>query len=358
MLSVLDALQQKGCNFGIVAIAQPVGRLADALAERGIPLRSWSICDDSGLRRSQAEIEASLNDVIASIQPDLVHANSLAMGRLLGRLAGQLGIPTSGHLRDIIKLSAAAVADLNQNQRLVAVSAATCAYHVSQGVEERRLCVIHNGVDLNRFQPRSPTGWLHGELGIDRSARLMACIGQIGLRKGQDVLAAAAPDIVAQVPDAHFLLIGERTSQKTESIEFEQAIHRRFAEAGLSDRLHALGHREDVADILSEIDLLVHPANQEPFGRVLLEASAAGVSIVATDVGGTSEIVVDGLTGLLVPPRNSSALAKAVTEIVSDQTKSFQFRENARRRAVSEFSNVVAADRLSRVWHDLIVGRK
>ena len=186
----------------------------------------------------------------------------------------------------------------------------------------------------------------------------MACIGQIGLRKGQDVLAAAAPDIVAQVPDAHFLLIGERTSQKTESIEFEQAIHRRFAEAGLSDRLHALGHREDVADILSEIDLLVHPANQEPFGRVLLEASAAGVSIVATDVGGTSEIVVDGLTGLLVPPRNSSALAKAVTEIVSDQTKSFQFRENARRRAVSEFSNVVAADRLSRVWHDLIVGRK
>ncbi len=354
MMAVLDWIKTNDPSFESVAIGPGIGRLADALRERQIPLHDWSLNDPSGVRRPAEEIENSLRLLIKSIKPDLVHANSLAMGRLLGRVAAYLDMPTTGHLRDIIKLSATAIGDLNRNRKLVAVSEATRNFHVGQGLDERRIVVVRNGINLDQFQPRYRTGWLHAELGLNRESVLIACIGQIGLRKGQDILAAAAPEILKQVPTVHFLLIGERTSQKAESIEFEQTIRRRFEEAGLTDHLHLLGSREDVAEILSEIDLLVHPANQEPFGRVLLEASAAGVPIVATDVGGTPEIVLDGVTGHLVPPKDPIALTEAVIKSLTDKTESQHFREAARERATHEFSINVAAQKLSAFWNAVL----
>ncbi len=354
MLAVLDELKANDSRIEFVAIGPGIGRLADALRKRQIPLHDWSLNDLSEVRRPADEIENSLCLLIKSIKPDLVHANSLAMGRLLGRFASRLQLPTSAHLRDIIKLSAAAIADLNRNQKLVAVSEATRSFHVGQGLNENRLAVVHNGIDLDQFQPRSPTGWLHADLGLNRESVLIACIGQIGLRKGQDTLAAATPDIVKHVPTAHFLLIGERTSRKAESIEFEQTIRHRFDEAGLADHLHVLGNREDIAEILGEIDLLVHPANQEPFGRVLLEATAAGVPIVATNVGGTSEIVLDGVTGRLIPPKDPVALGDAVIKSLTDKTESQHFRLAARNRAIHEFSINIAAQKLSAFWNEIL----
>jgi glycosyltransferase involved in cell wall biosynthesis len=354
MLAVLDRLKANDSRIEFVAIGPGFGRLANALRKSEIPLHVWSLNDPSGVRRRAEEIETSLCQLIESIKPDLVHANSLAMGRLLGRISARIEASTTGHLRDIIKLSAAAVADLNRNLKLVAVSEATRSFHVGQGLDERRLVVIHNGVDLDQFRPRSRTGWLHAELGLNRESLLIACIGQIGLRKGQDILAAATADIVKHFPTAHFLLIGERTSQKPESIEFEQTIRRRFEDAGLADHLHLIGSREDVAEILGEIDLLVHPANQEPFGRVLLEASAAGVPIVATNVGGTSEIVLDGVTGGLIPPKNPVALAEAVIKSLTNKAESQYFRQTARERAVRDFSINVAARKLSTFWNEIL----
>ena len=132
--------------------------------------------------------------------------------------------------------------------------------------------------------------------------------------------------------------VGERSSRKAESVEFEAALHRAFEVAGISDRLHLLGNRNDVHLLLNEVDVLVHPAHQEPFGRVLLEASADGVPIVATDVGGTSEIIVDGMTGLLVPRADPKALAMSVVRILTDREAADRLGKAARQRAVDHFS--------------------
>lgn len=355
MLAALDWLQQQKTRFEFVAIAAPTGRLADALQERGIAVRGWSPRDAHQDRRSASDIESSLHEVVSSLQPHLLHANSLAMGRLVGRLADRLDIPTTTHLRDIIKLSSAAVADLNRNARLVAVSKATRDFHVAQGIRDSQVAVVTNGIDLEQFRPRTSVGRLHEELGLPYpGAKLVATIGQIGLRKGQDVLAAAAAAIVGQVPDAHFVLIGERTSQKEESIEFERAVSRTFALSGRVDRLHLLGHRDDVATLLNDVDLLIHSANQEPFGRVLLEASAAAVPIVATDVGGTAEIVLNNVTGLLVPARDATALANAAIAILTDTAKANRFRLAARERAVEQFPIALSAERLGNVWSGVL----
>ena len=284
----------------------------------------------------------------------MLHANSLAMGRLAGRVANRLTIPTISHLRDILKLSNASIADLNRNRRLIAVSNATREFHVARGLDAKRVVVVRNGLDLECFQPRAATGWLHDELNLPRSAKLLVTIGQIGLRKGQDVLAAAAPAIVREQPDAHFVLVGERSSTKEESIAFERAIIDRFAQLDLADRLHRLGTRHDVPNLLTEITLLVHPAHQEPFGRVLLEAAACGVPVVATNVGGTSEIVVDGETGRLVPARDSSMLALAVNEVLADEQTRHRMSVAARVRAVREFDIAQAAHLLADQWRGVL----
>ena len=197
--------------------------------------------------------------------------NSLAMGRLLGALGDDVGVSRIAHLRDIIRLSQAAVDDLNRNDRLIAVSHATREFHVAQRLNAGQTTVIYNGVDCTTFQPRESTGALKRELGLPDDAFLILTVGQIGLRKGQDVLAEAAVnlDAVEQQPagrDLHYVVVGERNSAKPESVEFERNLTKRFEAAGMTDRLHLLGYRSDVARLMNEADLLAHPAHQEPAG--------------------------------------------------------------------------------------------
>ena len=136
------------------------------------------------------------------------------MGRLSGPVAADCGLPSIAHLRDIIRLSAQAVADLNRHRRLLAVSAATREFHVAGGLDAEKTRVLYNGVDLGEFRPRPPTGYIHREIGLPPDALLIGTIGQIGLRKGQDTLLEAAAVVAERCSAAHFLIIGERNSDK------------------------------------------------------------------------------------------------------------------------------------------------
>ncbi|MBT4864950.1 MAG: glycosyltransferase, partial [Planctomycetaceae bacterium] len=197
------------------------------------------------------------------------------------------------------------------------------------------------------------TGELKRELGLPDDAFLVATIGQIGLRKGQDVLAEAAVRAARNSPSVHFLLVGVRNSSKQESIDFESDLIARFESAGLSDRLYRLGYRDDVAQIMNEADLLVHPAHQEPLGRVLLEAAASGLPIIATDVGGTSEIVEDGNSARLIPPNDPALLSSAITELRSDEVLRERLAASARNRAEAVFDIDTAARALCGVWGEI-----
>lgn len=351
MLTVIDRIDR--AEFHLAAIAPESGPLADALRERGIallPLRLWN---ERGARLPRDEAAGNLLSAICDLSPDVVHANSLAMGRLTGAIAGKIRVPAVAHLRDILKLSRAAVADLNRNRLLIAVSQATRDFHVDQGIDAARTRVLYNGVDCRRFCPRDSTGRLKRELGVSDGAFLVVTIGQIGLRKGQDVLAEAAVVAARRLPNVHYLLLGQRHSAKRESVEFERNVVHRFDEAGLGDRLHRLGYRNDVAWIMNEADLLVHPAHQEPLGRVLLEAAAAGLPIVATQVGGTPEIVEDGASARLVPPGDPEALAEAIVELRFDAAQRRRLAAQARVRAESTFDANRAAADLSEVWTEV-----
>jgi glycosyltransferase involved in cell wall biosynthesis len=295
-----------------------------------------------------------LADVLRHRRPALLHANSLSMGRLSGPVAADVGLPSIAHLRDIIGLSAQAIGDLNCHRRLLAVSEATRDFHLSQGLDGEKTHVLYNGVDLDQFCPRPPTGYLHRELGLPADVQLVGNIGQLGLRKGQDVLLRAAGLIAERVPDSHFLIIGERNSDKDESRQFEQSL-RDSACGALAGRVHFLGRRSDVPLLLNELTLLVHTARQEPLGRVLLEAAAVGRAVVATDVGGTREIFpVESGAARLVTANDADGLASTLLEVLENRELRGGLAVAARRRAEEQFDVRQAADGLMRHYRAAI----
>jgi glycosyltransferase involved in cell wall biosynthesis len=239
--------------------------------------------------------------------------------------------------------------------RLVAVSHATRVFHVEQGIDAAKCVVVYNGVDLDEFRPQAATGYLHRELGLVPAARLVATIGQVGMRKGTDVALAAATQWAAELPDVHWLVVGERTSKKGEAHELEQRLHAVSAEPPLAGRVHFLGTRDDVSQLLPECALLVHAARQEPLGRVLLEAAACGLAVVATDVGGTREIFPTEADGaLLVPQDNPTALAAAVQAVLCDPARRRALGEAGRRRIEAAFNIHLAAARLIDLYRSVL----
>lgn len=353
MLAVLDRLPRD--RFKVSALAPSSGMLSHELRKRAVNVVPFDLRDATGSRLPADVVRQRLIQAIHDVSPDVVHANSLAMGRLVGSIANKIDAPSIAHLRDIIGLSAAAVRDLNRNTVLIAVSHAACDFHVGQGVEAERVRVLYNGVDGADFQPRPTTGRLRRELNLDDDAFLIATIGQIGLRKGLNVLAAAAVEIAAKVKSnsLHFLLVGERFSTKAESVDFDDQLTRTFESAGLGDHLHRLGFREDVAGLMNECDLLAHPAHQEPLGRVLLEAGAAGLPIVATSVGGTPEVLTDGVHAQLTPPNAPESLSAAILEMFENAPLRNRMANAARERIVSDFNIETAAAILVELWNNI-----
>ena len=353
MFSTLATVRRAGLKVQVAA--PPNGPLADELASAGIDVLPFRTDRSEGGRRSQDELRDQLREIIAQADVDLLHANSLAMSRLSGPVVADCNLPSIGHLRDIMRVSHQAMADLNCHRRLLAVSEATRQYHVAAGLDETKTDVLHNGVDLGRFRPGRRDGYLHRELQLSAESLLVGAIGQVTLRKGVDRWLEAARQTARRFPAAHFVLVGQRHSDKAEVLAIEASLHVASKEGELSGRLHWLGRRDDVARLLGELDVLVHAARQEPLGRVLLEAAATGTPIVATEVGGAREIFPTASeAAILVPPDDAEALAEATCGLLADRLRRQQLGNAARRRAEEAFDVEHSARCLVRHYQEVL----
>jgi glycosyltransferase involved in cell wall biosynthesis len=362
-LATLDGVRDAG--FEICVACPPTGRLAETLADRRVPVVPFSLRDSLGQRPPLKDLRAKLESVMTRQRPDLFHANSLSMSRLAGPVVEEIVVPSIGHLRDIVRLSGAVIADLNRHTRLLAVSRATRDFHVNAGVDASKTHVLHNGVCLREFRPREPNGFLHRELGLPGDARLIAGIGQVGVRKGFDLVLRTLRQVISHLPQVHCLIIGQRHSEKAEAVDFETLLHRTAREPPLAGRVHFLGWRSDIAAILNELTLLVHAARQEPFGRVLLEAAAAGVPVVATDVGGTREVFGQDSTeapirqpaALLVPGDDVDALTGAILQILKSPDLAGRLAVAGRNRASQSLDIRQSTEHLLRHYREVLEER-
>ncbi len=353
ILAALPAIAADG--FDVTIAAPPRGPLAAELPRRGITHLPWRTHDEHGQRHPLSQLRTDLDELLRQLAPNLLHANSLSTSRISGPVAAQTNTRSIGHLRDILKLAPQAITDLNLHTRLLAVSLATRDYHVAQGLTAAKCKVIHNGVDLAEFCPRPRNGNLRRELGLPQNAFCAVIVGQIGLRKGTDVAFQAAQKLAPEFTDLHWLVVGERTSTKDESLKFEANLRSTATQPPLAGHIHFLGSRTDMPTLLPECDLLVHAARQEPLGRVLLEAAAAGLAIVATDVGGTREIFpTQANAAILVSPDSPLDLATAIRELLLNEPVRAALGHTARRRAESAFDIRHAAANLIAHYREVL----
>lgn len=231
---------------------------------------------------------------------------------------------------------------------VVANAEAVRQWLIDQGYDESRITVIRNGVDMRRFAVPGDGPRIRAELGVPPRAPLVAVVSRLSRTKGLEDFLEAAADVARAVPEARFLVVGEGTFKES---GYQRDLAARANRLGLGDRVVFTGLRLDVPELLSEVAVSVLPSLSEGLSNTLLESLAAGVPTVATRVGGNSEAVEDGVTGLLVPPRQPGALARAVRRLLQDQELAGRFGVAARQRAVKHFS----FERMIRETEDLYV---
>lgn len=352
-LAIAARLIERGWKF--IAAVPRESPFESALAKLDIANVGFQLFDSNGVRNSQEAIRELCCEIIQGTHPGVVHCNSLSTSRLLGPVTQRLNLPSVGYVRDIVKLSQTAVADVNRVDRIVAVSNATCNWHIAQGIDAQKTVVIYNAVDTNRFHPNLSFSSLESELGLLPADQVLLFVGQIGMRKGIETLLEAFRLIHDRIQGVHLLIVGQRNSHKREAIEYEKQT-RDFAAAISNDssRILWLGRRPDVEVLMNRADLLVHAANQEPLGRVLLEAAACGLPFVATDVGGTREILA-GLEvfDLMVPAKSPSRLADRVIALLQDKEQKSVISKKLVEIAETRFSVELGAERLNDVYYGL-----
>lgn len=345
LLSILPSMMSVG--WRPIVLGPAGGDLAARVQKTGAEYDIWDVTDRAGRKRPLEELRTELPQLLERHRADIVHANSLSMSRVLGPVETPGAIKV-GHLRDILKLNRRVISDLNQLDGRIAVSNATRDFHVAQGLLGESTRVIYNGVHPAIFFPGEPTGYLHRELNLPREKQLFAIIGQIGMRKGIEI----ALEAFTSHGQAHLLVIGDRFSQKDEAIEYEASLRQIVAERGLTGDVTFLPFRHDLPQLLRELTALVHAARQEPLGRVLLEAAATGLPVVATDAGGTREIFGDDAAEN-VPIDDVDAMAGALDRLIFDPAYRAQLGGKAQQRS-GLFTPGESAAQIERYYRDLL----
>jgi glycosyltransferase involved in cell wall biosynthesis len=222
-----------------------------------------------------------------------------------------------------------------------------------------RLEVIDNPFDLAKLDP----GQIDREaartrLALPRDAVVLGLVGQITPWKGQEEAVRALARVRCTHASALLLIVGETKFVASATRHDNRAYFRRLqeivADLRLGDAVRFLGEREDVPQILRACDVALVPSWEEPFGRVVVEAMAMGVPVVATAIGGPAEIIRDGIDGVLVAPHQPSALASAITELLDDPVRRCAIGGEARTAALARFDHRRHAAAVSRIYDEVV----
>lgn len=214
---------------------------------------------------------------------------------------------------------------------VVAVSDETAQAFIDEtkGAPER-VSVVYNAVDTDRLPVPAPGVSIRHELGLDCDAHVMTMVGTFKRQKGHEYLITAAAKACPQFPDLHILIAGDG-DRRDEMIGLADELH-------VSRQVHFLGTRRDVPEILAVSDSFVLPSLWEGLSMALMEAMASGLPVIATNVSGSRQAVIDGVTGLLVPPGDSDALAQAIEQLLADTAAAKRMGQAGRTRIEESYS--------------------
>ena len=275
-----------------------------------------TVIDEPDDRRAVRE----LADSVASFAPEIIH-NHMYRAEVVGTraalLLGEKGCKRPAIISTVHSSRIRCVDDRQTIRQLTPLMARLIV--VSRAIEEKvreegrvgaPVSLIHNGVDLQRYNHQQPCCTLHDEYAIPEDAPIVGVVARLEAEKGHRTLIDAWPEVLAAVPNAWLLVIGEGSER--------DALEAEAASLGVSERVVFTGRREDVPAVTAALDVAVLPSYREAQGLSVLEAMALSRPVVASNVGGIPEMIEHGVTGLLVPPNDCDALAAALIKLLTD----------------------------------------
>jgi len=296
--------------------------------------------------------------VVAAIRNsrcDVVHAHleyAATLGPVAARVAHRPVVCTFHHVPEDTDRRAAlrerlAVVVASRSARLIFVSRASMDAFAARYRRRSSWMVVRNGIDLSAFHPGVAPAPC--DLGIPDGVPVVALVAALRPGKGHIVAMDAWREVLRELPEAMLLFAG--------SGELERDLRGYAARTGIERNVVFAGLRPDVPELLRASSLVILPSDTDAFPTVLMEAAASGRAVVATRVGGTSEIVADGETGILVPPSDATALARAITTLLKDDVRRRRMEAAARSLAERQFDEGTWIGELRAIYEDAIAQR-
>ncbi len=323
------------------------GRVAREMEAAGVPLVTL---------RKRAKVDPALilaltrlmrRERVDLVQTYLFTANT--WGRIAARLARVPVIVSSERNVDIWEARYKRLIGRwldRWTHRTIANSDAVKEYLVARGLAAGKLAVIPNGVDLARFEALPSVEATRAELGVPQPCPLVAFLARLEPQKDPATFLQAAARVAERAPSARFLVIGGGT--------LEGVLRREARALGLGSRVVFTGPRDDAPRLLAASDVLVLTSLKEGMSNAIMEAMAAGRPVVATQVGGNAQLVEDGRTGFLVPPRDPEATARAICRVLEAPDLARSLGERARRRVAERFSVEAMVQATDRLYGELL----
>jgi glycosyltransferase involved in cell wall biosynthesis len=231
--------------------------------------------------------------------------------------------------------------------KLIVVSPRNIEKGLADGIATpAKYVTIRSGIELDRFRrPARPREAVRAELGIPLDAPVVGTVTRLSPQKAPLDFVTAAAQVAASRPNAHFVVVGDGP--------LRAEVESRVAAAGLAGRFHLTGLRRDVPDLLHSFDVFALTSLWEGLPRVLIQAMAAGLPVVATAVDGSAEAVEDGVNGLLTPPGDPQALAAALLRLLGDPALAVQMCAAGQERA-GEFGARKMVDDIAALYETLL----
>lgn len=214
--------------------------------------------------------------------------------------------------------------------RIIAISAFVRRYVAADlRIPEERIDVVHNCSEVERYRKPVDRPAVRRRLGVPEGAVVVVIVGELSPRKGILDFVEAAGRVAREAPEAHFLVIGRGPQ--------EVQVRERASALGLTGRIHLLGQRSDIPELLGASDVMAVTSYQEGFGRTITEAMSAELPVVSYDSGATPEIVLDGATGFLTPEGDPAAFAEGLLALVRSAELRLRFGHAGLERATRHF---------------------
>ncbi len=324
------------------------GPLAVRASELGVPVHAVPVGGRSRLAKaiSLPRAARSLRALASDIGARVVVATSMIAG-YAAVLAQHRELRCVWHLH-VVTRSRIASAALRRAAIVIAPSRAGALAAAPDLAHSGRLVVLPNGVPDPFFAARG--SGLRASLGVVDGATLFGIVGRIDPDKGHEVLLRAFAELPATTAGPHLIVVGGEAFANSRQgvMGLTERLRSRALELGIAQRVHFLGHRDDTAALLGQIDVLVAPSTApESAPRTIAEGQAAGLAVVASSIGGIPELIEDGVTGVLVPPNDPAALQERLRQLHADGRLRADLGARARRHAETAYSMRVFAQRFT-----------